>query len=91
VKYSNRAGHSHPSMSRCGMIPIPTILCSPPLKPILVTRKRRTGEDQREPVLRVRDVSNNTINPGIGAGDEGLLHQSNASIIENPHAMVIVR
>ena len=50
----------------------------------------RTGEDQREPVPRVGDVSNNTIDPGVGPGDEGLLHQSDASIIEDPHAVVLV-
>ena len=56
-----------------------------------MTGKRRTGEDQRESVLRVGDVSNGTIDPGVGSGDEGLLHQSDASIIEDPHAVVLVR
>jgi len=56
-----------------------------------VTGKRRTREDQRESILCVGNVSNDTIDPGVGSGDEGLLHQSDASIIEDPHAVVLVR
>jgi hypothetical protein len=55
-----------------------------------VIGKGRTGEDQREAILRVGDVSNDTIDPGVGSGYEGLLHQSDASIIEDPHAVVLV-
>jgi len=73
------------------VIPISTTFCPPPIEPILMTGKRRTGEDQRESVLRVGDVSNDTIDPGVGSRNEGLLGQADASIIEDPHAMVLVR
>src|SRR6516165_8956114 len=79
----------HVQVSR--VIPISTTFCPPPIEPILVTGKRRTREDQRKSVLRVGDVSNYTINPGVGSGDERLLHQSDASIIEDPHAVILVR
>ena len=55
-----------------------------------MTGKRRTGKAQRESILRVGDISNDTIHPGVGSGDEGLLHQSDASIIEDPHAVVLI-
>ena len=77
-------------MSKSAVIPISTTFCSPPIKPILVTGKRRTREDQGEPILRVGDVSNNAIDPGVGSGDEGLLHQSDASIIEDPHTVALI-
>jgi len=58
---------------------------------MLVTGKRRAGKDQYEPYLSVGDVTNDTINPGVGSRDEGLLHQSDAGIIEDPHAVMFVR
>ena len=44
-----------------------------------MTGERRTGEDQREPILGVGDVSNHTIDPGVGSRYEWLLNQSRAS------------
>ena len=41
-------------------------------------------------ILRVGDVSNDTIDQGVGSRYEGLLHQSDASIIEDSHAVVLV-
>jgi len=55
-----------------------------------VTGKRRTGEDQRESLLSVRDVGNDAIDPSVDSSNEGLLHQANARIIEYPHAMMLV-
>jgi hypothetical protein len=57
---------------------------------ILVTRKWSAGEDQREPFLGVRDVGNDTIDSGVGPSDEGLLCQSDASIIKDPRSMMFV-
>jgi hypothetical protein len=56
-----------------------------------VTGERRTREDQREPILGVGDVSNHTIDPGVGSRYEWLLNQSDTSIVEDPHAVVLVR
>jgi hypothetical protein len=78
----------HVQVSR--VIPISTTFCPPPIKPILMTGKRSAGEDQREPLLRVRNVGNDTIDPGIGSSDEGLLQKSDASIIEDPRSLVFV-
>jgi hypothetical protein len=55
-----------------------------------VTGKRGAREDQRESILGVGNVGHDTIDPGVGSGDEGLLHQSDASIIEDPYAVVLV-
>jgi hypothetical protein len=78
----------HVQISR--VIPISTTFGTPPIKPILMTGKRSAGEDQREPLLRVRNVGNDTIDPGIGSSDEGLLQKSDASIIEDPRSLVFV-
>src|SRR6516165_4553405 len=79
----------HVQISR--VIPISTTFCPPPIEPILVTGERRTGEEQREPILGVGDVSNHTIDPGVGSRYEWLLNQSDTSIVEDPHAVVLAR
>jgi len=88
LKKSRTQPALHVQVSR--VIPISTTFCPPPIEPILVTGKRRTGEDQRESFLRIGDLGDNTIDPGVGPRNEGLLHQSDASIIEDPHAVVLV-
>ena len=40
-----------------------------------MTGKGCTGENQRESIIRVWDISDDTIDPSIGSGDEGLLDQ----------------
>jgi hypothetical protein len=44
----------------------------------------------REFFLGIGNVGNDMIDPGVSSRAEGFLHQSDASIIENPHAMVLV-
>jgi class 3 adenylate cyclase len=48
------------------------------------------AHEDGEPFLGVGDVGNDTIDPGVSSRDEGLLHQSDASIIEDPHPVVLV-
>ena len=77
IEKSRTQPSHHIQISR--VIPISTTFCPPPIEPILVTGERRTGEDQREPILGVGDVSNHTIDPGVGSRYEWLLNQSRAS------------
>jgi len=56
-----------------------------------MARERRAGKNQRKAALGILDVGNDTINPGIRPGDERLLVQTNARVIEDPHALVFVR
>jgi hypothetical protein len=65
------------------VIPIAVPLSALPVKPILMAWKRRAGEDEREAPISVRNVSDGTINQGIGARDEWLLFQANASVVED--------
>ena len=53
--------------------------------------ERRGRKDHRKAALGVGDVGNDTINPRIRPSDEGLLVQSYARVIEDPHAVMFVR
>ena len=39
----------------------------------------------------IRDVRNETFHHGIGTAHEGLLHEANALVVEDPTAVVLVR
>ena len=73
------------------MIPIAVSLVPPPVKPVLMAWKGRAGEHECEAPISIRYISNDTINHRVGASDERLLRQADARIVENPHAMILVR
>ena len=41
--------------------------------------------------ISIRDISNDTITHRVGASDERLVRQADASIVEHPRAMILVR
>jgi hypothetical protein len=72
-------------------IPIPSIcILSLPIQTILVTREGRGREDYRKSVLGIWNVGYNAIDHRVCASDEGLLDQSHARIVKDPHAEVLV-
>jgi hypothetical protein len=49
------------------------------------------GEDQSKALVGVRNVRDDAINHRVSASDKGLLNQADAQIVEDPHAVVLVR
>ena len=41
-------------------------------------------------MFRIGNISNHTVDHGVGAGDEGLLNQSNMRVVKNPQAVPLV-
>jgi hypothetical protein len=72
-------------------IPITAVLIGPyPIKLILMTREGRRGEYQPEATVSVGDVRDHPIDHRVSAGDERLLAQAHARIVEDPHAEMLV-
>ena len=72
-------------------IPITAVLIGPyPIKLILMTGEGRRGEYQPEATISVGDVRDHAIDHRDSAGDERLLAQAHARIVEDPHAEMLV-
>jgi hypothetical protein len=66
-------------------VPIPSVIIrAQPIKPMLVTGERRACEYQNKSASSIRNVSNETFHHYIGSSHEGLLHQANALVVEEP-------
>jgi hypothetical protein len=55
-----------------------------------MTREGRRGEYQPEATVSVGDVRDHPIDHRVSAGDERLLAQAHARIVEDPHAEMLV-
>src|SRR5262249_46051685 len=53
-------------------------------------RKRRAGKNENEPLRGIRNVGHHPVDPGVGASNKSFFRQTNARIVENPLAMVLV-
>src|SRR4029077_9945285 len=61
------------------------------MEPVLRAGEGRRGEYQPEATLSVRNVRDHPITHRVSAGDERLLAQTDARIVEDPHVEMLVR